>query len=99
MKAEPKPRQGHYLGAPIHNQTSANGTWLEGEEFAYPHGNLTRRCRASCQDGQLRVIYCGIPDTYFSIPARARINGQAVRGFVTHNEETGFQFTHSKGQK
>lgn len=46
------------------------GTWLEAEEFCYPDGKMTRRCRArNARDNQLRIVRCGIPDTYFTIPA------------------------------
>lgn len=90
MKPTPQPRNGSYYGTTIHNVTIAD-TWLEGEEFAYPTGGMTRRCYAVCPDGQKRVVKCGIPDTYFSIPAYARIHGKHVKGFVT-SEETGFQF-------
>jgi hypothetical protein len=44
-------------------------TYLAPEEHAYPNGGQTRRCRAICADGKVRVVYAGIPDTYFSIPA------------------------------
>ena len=47
-------------------------TYLAPEEHAYPHGGQTRRCRAICADGKIRVVYAGIPDTYFSIPAHRR---------------------------
>lgn len=97
MKPTPTPRNGHFYGMPIRNVDGANGTWLEGEEFAYPNGGMTRRAYVRCEDGQLRVVKCGIPDTYFSIPAYARIHGKRVKGFVT-SDENGFTFNTHKGQ-
>ena len=48
----------------------AGDTWLEPEELCYPNGGMTRRCRArNVMTGKLRTVRCGIPDTYFSIPA------------------------------
>ena len=65
---------------------------LEGEEFTYPSGGLHRRARARCQDGKLRVVKAGIPDTYFSIPARARIKGKTVRGVLLTSDEGVLEF-------
>jgi hypothetical protein len=92
-KKTPTPRKGSYYGMAIHNTVAVNGTWLEGEEFAYPHGRETRRCYAE-HEGTRRVVLCGIPDTYFSIPAKVRIKGKVVRGYVT-GEENGFRFVPS----
>jgi hypothetical protein len=91
---QPKPRQGRYYGAPIHNIEREDGTWLEGEEFAYPNGGMTRRCYALWEDGQKRLVKCGIPDTFFSVPASGRRRGKTVPGFVTSNEQ-GFRFNES----
>jgi hypothetical protein len=62
------------------------GTWLEPEEWCYPRGNMTRRCLAKCEDGKLRVCKCGLPDTFFSIPASARIAGKYTKGFITYDD-------------
>ena len=91
MKPTPNPRIGYYYGMRIHNLLGDNGTWLEGEEFAYPKGGMTRRCYAVCPDSKKRVVHCGIPDTVFTIPAYARIEGKRVKGFVT-SDENGFKF-------
>jgi hypothetical protein len=69
-------------------------TWLEAEEFCYPHGGMTRRAYVRFPDGVLRLVWCGIPDTYFSIPARTvryQLQGRAVKGFIT-SDESGFTF-------
>ncbi len=83
---------------PIPNTTFPDGTWLEGEEFAYPKGGFTRRAYAECEDGTMRLVKCSIPDTFFSIPARAKINGKMVKGFLsitgTNNDQ--LIFTESK---
>lgn len=63
--------------------TLARGTWLEDETAAYPNGGQVRRGRAIFPDGTLRAVYAGIPDTYFSVPAHARIGGKYVAGYLT----------------
>jgi hypothetical protein len=45
-------------------------TWIEPESLCYPGGGMHRRARALCPDGKLRVVVCGLPDTFFSIPAK-----------------------------
>jgi len=66
-------------------QAMGGGTWIDPESVAYPSGALSagRRCKAVCPDGRLRVCRIGLPDTFFSIPARARYDGETKRGFVT----------------
>ncbi len=91
MRADPKPRTGRFYGALIINLLATDGTWLEGEEFAYPNGGLKRRAWVICPDGRRRVVWCGIPDTFFTIPARALIEGRYTRGWVG-SDETGFKF-------
>lgn len=61
-----------------------NGTWLDPEQLAYPSGSITagRKARAMCSDGKLRIFQTGIPDTYFSIPARTKAYGKTVTGFL-----------------
>lgn len=88
------PRNGSFYGMKISNSLFDDGTWLEGEEFAYPDGGFTRRAFATCEDGQKRILRCSIPDTYFSIPARGKIKGVYVTGFLSNNSEnTGLKFT------
>lgn len=87
-KSNPKPREGWYYGALIQNVHFPDGTWLEGEEFAYPAGGFTRRAWVTMPDGSRRIVWCSIPDTYFSIPARWRRR----RGFLTTDEQ-GIKFT------
>jgi len=84
----PTPRHGRYLGMSIVNVEFPDGTWLEGEEFCYPSGGMTRRAYARCGDGKLRLFKAGIADTFFSIPA----TGQGVKGFLS-SDETGLKFT------
>ena len=75
-----------------------NRTYLAPESDAYPRGGQTRRCKALCADGKVRVVWAGIPDTYFSIPAHARINGRYARGFLTmENGEVIFNAYAKKG--
>lgn len=69
-------------------QNFDNGTALESENAAYPHGGRTRKGIAKFKDGKLRRVYAGIPDTYFSIPANARVNGKYVSGFLSVDADT-----------
>jgi hypothetical protein len=67
-------------------------TSLDPEELAYPYGSLNqsrRRARVLCADGVVRKAIVGIPDTYFSIPARLKANGKTVSGFVSSEEVEG----------
>ena len=88
-----EPRNDSFMGQRILNRMMARGTWIEGEEFAYPEGGFTRRARAVLRKnpnnpielpyGELRTVRCSIPDTYFSIPARLRIKGRTVQGYLS----------------
>lgn len=65
------PRTCTALGITCQPTEFLNGTWLESESFCYfPYGGKRRRARALCPDGKLRVLRCGIPDTFFTIPVR-----------------------------
>lgn len=89
----PKPRIGYYYGMRIIH-TIIGDTWLEGEDFCYssPDGQaMNRRAYVKDESEQLRVVKCCIADTYFSIPAVARIAGKTVHGFIT-SDESGFKF-------
>lgn len=87
----PEPRDCNYLGMRTTGHKAANGTWLEPEELCYPKGGMTRRAYATCEDGVNRVVRCGIPDTAFSIPASAKIEGKTVKGYVKSDED-GYKF-------
>lgn len=68
---EPQPRIARYFGAPREGDRFGLGTWIEPEEFCYPNGAMVRRARAiNVETGRLRVVRCGIADTFFSIPVR-----------------------------
>lgn len=58
-------------------------TYLAPEEHAYPNGGQTRKCRAIYPDGVVRVVWAGIADTYFSIPAHGRLKGKYLRGYLS----------------
>lgn len=60
------------------------GTWLDPEEKAYPSGSITagRKAKALCPDGKVRTFQVGIPDTFFTIPARGKAFGRSVTGYV-----------------
>jgi len=97
-KKTPTPRPCYIFGAGgSTGPTGNNGTWLESENWCYPAGGMTRRAYATCEDGEKRVITCGIPDTFFSIPGRVKIDGVTVKGFVSSDED-GFKFTAYKKQ-
>lgn len=72
------------------------GTWIDAEELAYDRGQA-RRGRAIFEDGKLRAFRAGVADTFFSIPAHARIKGRYVPGFLTIDTSTerGFLVFHA----
>ena len=84
-----------------------HGTWLESESFAYPAEGFTRRAYVELRQnpnnpivlpyGRRYVVRVSIPDTYFSIPARLRISGKTIRGFVSvqnaDSDEARYTFT------
>lgn len=75
-----------------------NGTYLAPESHAYPNGGQTRRCKALFPDGKVRVAWAGIPDTFYTIPAHARIGRRYVRGFLSLDHGT-IRFTESAGAR
>lgn len=98
MRPTPVPRDNKFFPGGMAS-LGKDGTWCEAECFAYPHGGPTRRCRAICAvDNVMRVVFVGIPDTYFSIPGYAKIKGKRVRGYVTLNDDV-YMFHVSKHQK
>lgn len=74
-----------------------NETWLDGEEMAYPNGAMRRKGRARVQVnphnpvvlpyGKVRSVRAGIPDTYFTIPARLLLHGVRVKGYLSMDTE------------
>lgn len=77
----------------------AKDTWIEDEEAAYsPNGRQNRRGQAIFPDGKLRAFRAGIPDTYFTIPAHARIAGKYVRGFLTIDMNDVIHFNYFNGE-
>ena len=67
----------------------AAGTYLQPEEYAYPAGGQTRAGAALFPDGTVRRVWAGIPDTYWTIPAHARIGGRYVAGYVAVETASG----------
>jgi hypothetical protein len=70
-------------------QKFKQGTWLDPEEYAYPSGKLRdsrRRFRAMMNAGVTGQDYvegvAGIPDTYFTIPAKGTFHGEPVEGYI-----------------
>jgi len=80
MCKEPQPRISHYMFQTEEPYYGAKGTWIEAESITYPSGSMIRRCRALCEDGKLRIIKCGISDTFFSINA-------GKKGYITTQED------------
>lgn len=81
-KKSPEPRRISFMGmstSPLYR----GDTWIEAEEASYPDGGFTRRAYVRFEDGKLRVVKCSIPDTYFTIPAKAKISGKTVNGYIT----------------
>jgi hypothetical protein len=74
---------------PSTRSTYARGTWIDPEEFAYNCSLSTtrRKAKAICEDGRPRTFHVGIPDTFFSIPARGKIGQQSVTGYICINTD------------
>jgi hypothetical protein len=70
-------------------------TWIEAEDFAYPNGGFTRRAYVRMPDKSLQVVKVSIPDTFFTIPAKAAKEGD---GYVTQECE-GKEFVFVKTAK
>lgn len=69
-------------------------TWIDPEEYAYPEGSLRqsrRRGLVKYPDGKLRTVVLGVPDTFFTIPARGKAHGRTFSGYVSC-DESGFTF-------
>ena len=84
MKApQPRERERSLYGYAMASRVG--DTWMESECYCYPNGGMTRRARVRFPDGKLRVVRCGIPDTFFSVPVR-KSDGD---GFICNDDETG----------
>lgn len=88
MSRHRAPRASNYFGMRTTPSIYPDGTWMEPEELAYPHGGFTRRAYVTYPDGINRIVRVSIPDTYFTIPARGRIAGKYSLGFVTAKGQT-----------
>jgi hypothetical protein len=81
-------------------------TWIDAEEVCYPGKALVRKGRALYR-GKLIAVRCGIPDTFFTIPARVRVKGKSVRGYVSvekqalrpYAEEQRYFVFHAEGER
>lgn len=70
-------------------------TWIESESFAYtsPSGSVhgsERKGYVRFADGKLRIVKLGVPDTYFTIPAKP---SHGPVGFVTVEGENHAEYT------
>ena len=98
MKA-PKPRVSNFFGMRHTAYIHDNGTWIEPETLCYPSGGMKRKAYALFPDGEKRIVICGIPDTYFSIPAKpVKVNGVSIRGYIGC-DENGIKFVPFTNQK
>ena len=43
---------------------------------------MYEKVKALCPDGKVRTVYLGGADSFFSAPARTRVRGKYVSGFV-----------------
>jgi hypothetical protein len=98
LKPSQLPRPCGHAGTVLRATVNPDGTWIEPEAFAYPGNTYDRRVRAVCDDGKLRVLRCCCPDTAFSVPAKGRVNGRYVRGFVSMDGQS-LRFHEYKGVK
>jgi len=69
------------------------GTWIDPEEYSYPSGSLRRsrrRFRAVWEStGELVSGTAGIPDSYFSVPAKIVSKGRYIAGWLYMTTESG----------
>lgn len=90
-RKEPGPRQSSYFGMRTEPIYGRLGTWLEPEEITYPSGSMIRRCRAvNVETGRLKVVRCGIPDTFWTIPCRGGGYVDTSEGGVYRYHPPGF---------
>jgi hypothetical protein len=79
MSKQRKPRTSNFFGGRSEATVRPLGTWLEPEELCYPNGGMTRYAAAiNVKTGRLNTVKCGIPDTFFSVPAKG--------GFLTTSD-------------
>lgn len=64
-----EPREGNCIYGSL-SAVHYGETWVEAEAYCYPNGGFYRRARVRFPDGKLRIVRCGIADTWFSIPVR-----------------------------
>ena len=76
------PRATRYCGMWSQPYLLDNETWLEPESHCYPYGGMQRRFRGVCPDGVIRIGRASIPDTFFTIPAKVKVIGKWVTGWV-----------------
>lgn len=81
------------------SQTFARGTWIQAEEYAYPNGGQTRRGRAVFPDGRVRAVYAGIADTFYTIPAHARIGRRYVAGHLSITDDPSRTIAHDTADR
>jgi len=65
-------------------------TFIMNEELAYdrPLKESDRRGRVRFPDGKLRAVLLGVADTWFTIPARAKVCGRTRHGFVYRDSDS-----------
>lgn len=93
MRSKPLPRAANCYGMRETAHVEPDGSWLEPESITYPSGGFLRRAyvfiRANKHNpvslpyGELRVVKCSIPDTFFSIPARLATKDGTIRGYIS----------------
>ena len=86
----------------------SNGTRYPNGAIVYrtrgPFASLARIERCPCDDNETRLVdITGEPDTMFSVPARVRVRGKWVSGFVMFDSGAylpeGPRFAHHSGAK
>lgn len=95
MKARKSKRA--FMGMTARMNDSPSGkTQLQGEEAAYPNGAQCRKGKAIFPNGEIRTVYAGIPDTFFTIPAHTIVKGKRVKGYLSLDNEGEYIFNISK---
>lgn len=60
---------------------------------------MRKKIQAVCPDGVLRVVHHGNPDSFLFRPAKTKIRGEKVFGFITKNPHGVIEFMRSSHQE
>ena len=58
----------------------------------YPGFPVQQNTLAVCEDGHTRSVDFGVADTFFTCPAKAKIDGKTIYGFLSYEEDASDNF-------